>query len=352
MSFADEEIKKVYVITYKELIFTFLMFSVILIVLYPKDILKEQILSENSNYDLSMLYLKNLLKHSPEDESLMLILAEQSLRSGKKDLSLRLLELLLQSENMEYRYRANILSYDLQKDDYFYLQTELDRATQIKKLKKLFASIYTEKMYDEKNIDKWFEEANFVNNKKARYAFLKQKIQKTPKNIMLLEEGYYLAQQRHQRKDAAKFLALLERYDSLRAEKWILDDYHMNMAFKDYIAAEKILLKQAKTSTVWQERLADFRLMNRSYKQASKEYMSLYQKVKAYKDKRRYFYKAVRALQAGNNLKEAARLVHRYERVYLSDKNARRFMLKIYLATGNLEYAANLSKKILQKEYK
>ncbi|MDQ7066894.1 MAG: hypothetical protein Q9M40_02205 [Sulfurimonas sp.] len=109
MSYADDKIKKVYVITYKELIFTFLMFSVILIVLFPKDILKEQILAENSNYDLSMLYLKNLLKHSPEDESLMLILAEQSLRSGKRDLSLRLLELLLQSKNVEYRHKAHIL---------------------------------------------------------------------------------------------------------------------------------------------------------------------------------------------------------------------------------------------------
>ncbi|MDF1877480.1 hypothetical protein JHD47_06585 [Sulfurimonas sp. SAG-AH-194-L11] len=352
MSYADEEIKKTYVITYKELIFTFLMFSVILIVLFPKDILKEQILAENSNYDLSMLYLKNLLKHSPEDESLMLILAEQSLRSGKRDLSLRLLELLLKSKNMEYRYKANILSYDLQKDDYFYLQTELDRAKQMKKLRKLFATIYTEKMYDAKNIDKWFEEANFVGNTKARYFLLKQKLLKTPKNIALLEEGYYLAQQSHKRKDARKFLKLLQKYDPARSEKWALDEYNMNMAFKDYVKAEKVLLQKAKTSIAWQERLADFYLMSKSYRTASQEYMSLYHKTKTYRGKKRYFYKAVKALQAGNHLKEAAKLVHKYERVYLSDKSARRFMLKIYLATGNLEYAANLSKKILKREYK
>ncbi|MDF1878383.1 hypothetical protein JHD46_01875 [Sulfurimonas sp. SAG-AH-194-C20] len=352
MSFADEEIKKVYVITYKELIFTFLMFSVILIVLFPKDILKEQILSENSNYDLSMLYLQNLLKHSPEDESLMLILAEQSLRSGKRDLSLRLLALLLKSDNMDYRHRANILSYDLQKDDYFYIQVEMDKAFQMKKLKALFASIYIQKMYDRKNIDKWFEEANFVNNKRARYDFLKQKIRKNPRDIGLLEEGYYLAQQRHKKKDAVMFLTLLQKYDPLRAEKWALDDYHMSMAFKDYASAEKILIERAKTSTVWQERLADFHLMNSSYRRASKEYILLYKKSKSYKIKRRYFYKAVRSLQAGNHLNEAARLVRRYERRYVSDKSARRFMIKIYLATGDLEYAANLSKKILKKEYK
>lgn len=351
MSYADKEIKKTYVITYKELIFTFLIFSVILIVLFPKNILKEQILAENSNYDLSMLYLKNLLKHSPEDESLMLILAQQSLRSGKKDLSLRLLNLLLQSENREYRYRANLLSYDLQKDDYFYFKTEMDKRFHMKKLKKLFASIYTEKMYDEKNLDKWFKEANFVNNKAARYFFIKQKLRKTPTDVRLLEEAYYLAQQRHRRKDAVKYLALLQKYDPLRAEKWALDDYHMSIAFKDYVKAETILKEKAKTSVVWQERLADFHLMNRSYKQASQEYIALYHRVKGYKIKRRYFYKGVQALQSGNHLGDAARLVQRYENAYISDKSARRFMLKIYLATGNLEYAANLSKKILQKEY-
>ena len=84
MSHVDNEIEKVYVATYKELIFTFIVFSIILIVLYPKDLLKEQILAEKSNYDLSMLYLENLLDHDPNNESLMLILAEQSLRTGKK----------------------------------------------------------------------------------------------------------------------------------------------------------------------------------------------------------------------------------------------------------------------------
>lgn len=352
MSYVNKEIKKTYVITYKELIFTFLLFSVVLIVLFPKDILKQQILSENSNYDLSMLYLQNLLKHSPEDESLMLILAEQSLRSGKRDLSLRLLSLLLESKNIKYRYKANLLSYDLKKKDYFYFQTDLDKASQMKKLQKLFASIYAEKMYDDKDIDKWFEEANFVYNKKVRYSILKEKLQKTPRDILLLEEGYYLAQQEHYKKDAAKFLRLLQKSDPLHAEKWALDDYHMSMAFKDYSKAEQILIGKAKTSMVWQERLADFHLMNRSYKEASLDYMELYYKAKSYSAKKRYFYKAVRALQSGNQLREAAKLVHRYEKVYIADKSVRRFMIKIYLATGDLEYAANLSKEILKREYK
>ncbi len=352
MSHADKKIKKNYVFTYKELLFTFVVFSVILIVLFPKGVIKEQILAENSNYDLSMLYLKNLLKHSPKDESLMLILAEQSLRSGKRDLSLRLLELLLQSKNKEYRFRANTLSYELQKENYFYLKTDKARAAQKKKLVRLFDNIYRDKMYRMSEIDKWYKEASFVNRPRARYFFLQKKLQKEPKNIALIEEGYYLAQRLNRKKDAVYYLAQLQKYDPSGVEKWTLDDYNIKLKYGEYKKAEAILLKKAKKSQVWTERLANFYLMRGSYQSASNEYLSLYEKEKHYKAKRRYFYKAVKSLQAGNYLKGAANLVHKYEKNYMKDRSARDFMLKIYLATGNLEYASNLSKKILNREYK
>ena len=141
MSIVDSEHSRNYVVTYKELIFTFSVFVVILFVLYPKDLLKEQILSEKSNYDLSMLYLKNLLEHEPENESLMLILAEQSLRSGKRDLSLRLLNLLLKSKNTEYRHKATLLSYELKKDNYYYFK-DADKQAQAKEELRRVEAIY------------------------------------------------------------------------------------------------------------------------------------------------------------------------------------------------------------------
>ena len=113
---------KEYVASYKELIITFLVFCIILFMLYPKDLIKEQILAENSNYDLSMLYLKNMLKNDPSNESLMLLLASQSLRSGKKDLAYKLLELLHNSKDKTVRYKAFRESYILAKEDYFYFE--------------------------------------------------------------------------------------------------------------------------------------------------------------------------------------------------------------------------------------
>ena len=50
--------EKKYVGTYKEIAIMFISFSVILFFLYPKNMISKQILSEKSNYDLSMLYLE------------------------------------------------------------------------------------------------------------------------------------------------------------------------------------------------------------------------------------------------------------------------------------------------------
>ena len=72
---ADEE--RLFVATYKEIAIVFISFALILFFLYPKDILKENVLTEESNYDLSVLYLKNMLRHDPQNEVLMLALAKK-----------------------------------------------------------------------------------------------------------------------------------------------------------------------------------------------------------------------------------------------------------------------------------
>ena len=165
MSYVDnnkeDEFEEVYVVTYKELIFISAVFIVILIVLYPKDLIKQEIRSENSNYDLSMLYLKDLIEHSPKDESLKLILAEQSLRSGKKEQSLELLNKLIFSKNIKRRNKALLLSYELRKSGYFDIEIKFKQQKERKILKELFKHIYSKKLYDEKYLDKWYSEAVF-----------------------------------------------------------------------------------------------------------------------------------------------------------------------------------------------
>ena len=349
MSIVDNEHKKNYVATYKELIFTFVVFVVILFVLHPKDMLKQQIASEKSNYDLSMLYLTDLLKHNPNDESLMIILAEQSLRSGNKKQSLELLKKLTKSKNKELKNKALLLSYELQKDNYFYIKDKKERLIAKEKLKKLFETIYYQNIYDKKDIDIWYNESVFLDEDVPMYFFLQEKIAKDPSNVELLEKAYYLSIRFHRSRDSVKYMKLLMRYDVDRRDKWLLDNYYMLINSKNYAMVEKFLDKQSKDSLIWKQKSADYYLMRQSFKKASKKYIELYNKTKDYTKRKGYFIKAVRSLQAGNYLQDSATLAHRYENYYIHDREARKFLLKVYLGTGNLDYASNLSKKILKR---
>jgi len=350
MSYVHNNNEKNYVATYKELIVTFVIFCVILIVLYPKEIIKEQILSEKSNYDLSMLYLRNLLDHDPENEQLMLILAEQSLRTGKIDLSLRLLDLLHKSKNPDYRNKSNKLSYELIKDRYFYISDESILVKERKKLKKFFYSIFKDKKFKEENYDMWYREAMFNSHDVATYYFVKKLLIKEPLDIDYLQSAYYMANKFNDSEEAVGYLDLLMKYDPNQKEKWLADRYYVLMNDKEYKEAELFLEDKSKDSLKWKIELAEFYLMRKKYVSASNVYMSLFDESSDYKVKKNYFYKATGALQAGSHLKRAASLGNKYENYYINDLGVRKFLLKMYIATGNLEYASDLSMKILRKE--
>lgn len=352
MHYVDNEHTKNYVVTYKELVFIFVVFCVILFVLYPKDLLKEQILSEKSNYDLSMLYLKTLLEHEPENESLMLILAEQSLRTGKKDLSLRLLELLLESKNEEHKNKATLLSYELKKDDYYYFTDEIKQIEQKEILRKLFRSIFISKMYSEEQIDMWYNESRFLEEERAMYYFAKKKIEKDPSNIEVLEVAYYLSVKFKQPAESLKFVELLAQHDKAREDKWLLDEFFILMNSRLFDKAYVLLSEHANDSAEWKNKLADFYLQSQQYVQASDAYLDLFETTEDCLQKREYFFKAIRTLQSGNLLEKAAITAKKYESQYIQDAEARKFLLKIYLATGHLDDAASLSKKILKREMK
>lgn len=352
MHYVDSGHTKNYVVTYKELAFMFIVFCTILVVLYPKDLLKEQILSEKSNYDLSMLYLRTLLEHDPENESLMLILAEQSLRSGKKDLSLRLLDLLLSSKNQNYRNKATLLSYELKKDDYYYIKDERLLYEQKEALRKLFLNIVSHEMYTEENIDYWYNESIFLQEDAAMYVFVKKKLLKDESNIALLEVAYYLSSKFRKPEESWKFMELLSKYDEARKDKWLLDGYYMLINNQRYDKAQELLFERADKSPEWKMRLAEFLLMRQQYVKASNFYMEMFEATNEYGQKKKYFMQAMHALQAGNEMQRIAALAKAHEALFIKDVEVRKFLLKVYLATGNLDAAVVLSKKILQREKK
>ena len=349
MSSANSEFEKSYVITYKELLFTFVVFSAILFILFPKDLLKEQIKSEKSSYDLSMLYLKNLLIHSPDDETLQLLLATQSLRSGQTDLTLSLLTTLVKSKDKAIRRDATLLKYTLEKKEYFTLKNVEEKKRLRKKLRRLFLQIYREKFYNPKAVDKWYKEALFVSVDDAAFYFLEKKIDKRSKNIKDIESAYYYARKLNYPVKAMYYLQMLQKYDLMHRDKWINVEYFQYISYKQYSKAEKLLLHYANISLPWKKKLAEFYTMRQEFTKASNIYMQLFNDARVYKKKRGYFYKAVKVLQAGSLFSLATSLAHQYENYYIDDIDVRNFILKVYIASGKLQYASRFSKRIMRR---
>ena len=345
-----EKEKKRSVVTYPELIFIVFVFAIILVALYPKDMLKKQILSEKANYDLSMLYLKNLLKQNPEDESLMLILAKQSLRSGNIDLALRLSELLHKSQDPKIRKKALLLGYDLAKERYFYIKDPKKQKEELKRLRKIFIPIFYQGMYKE-DVQKWYKEAQFLSLPREQLLILKDLIKERPESIKLLKEGYYLAQNLKDHDASDFFLQQLLEKDKLHHDQWVLQNYYLAMQKKDYKSAEDILVKLASKEPKYNKELADFYLYTKQYTKASNLFLRLHEEAKEQRDKNAYFRKAVNALIAGKKLRQASALLHKYENKFLTNTAMQRFILKQYLAANDLNAANNFAKKILRRKY-
>jgi len=345
--------KKPYVATYKEIIIGFLTFTLILVVLYPKDLLQQQVLAEGSNYDLSMLYLRNMLKNDPNNEKLMLTLAKQSLRGEKRDLAYRLLKLLKKSKNLKIRNEAYLLSYKIAKEDYYYLledKKEREALSLFKELQELNRYIVTQHIY--KNTKQRYKESLFLKQPDLTYKLLQELLNKEPLNISYLKNAYALAMQFHHYQKALQYLQKLIQIDKEKSFYWKKAKYYL---LENYFPSKQLLTWleiEAKNSNYWHEQLALFYLQQKRYKTASKHYMQLFLKASNKEQKEEYWIKAIESLLAGNLLKEAKQLAIKYQKEFIKSKKARLLLLKLFLATNDLKQANKIAKTILYMKLK
>ncbi len=343
----ENDEKHFYVVEYKELVFIFAIFIFIFFALFPKDLLKEQIVSKDNDYELSMTYLRNLIKKDPKNESLKLILAQKALQKGDINLSSTLLESLDKSQNNQVSTTALLLNYDLLKQRYFETKDEEKRKELKKKLFVLFVRIYANKLYDN-DIKRWYEESVFVNFPQATYYFIQQLINKDPSNIAYLKDGYYLALKYKEKQKAQYYLNLLLLYDKKNIFTWITDKYYLLTQEKKYKQAEA-LLKKAPQEKKYQKMLAELALVSQQFNIAVKRYMKLFENAKTYDEKKNYFKKILSSLVAAKRYNRAVEFTKENENLFLKDKEMRVFILKSYLAAGKVKEANKFSKKILKK---
>ena len=343
--------KKKYVATYKEIALLFITFSIVLLFLYPKDMLKKQILSEKSNYDLSMLYLKNMLKNDDSNEELMLILAKQSLESKNRDLSFKLLELLHNSQNKDTRAVSYILSYQLAKHDYYYLKEQKmtkSMQQQYIKLQLLYRTIIRDKLYKDKDVENLYKEASFLEDTDASKILVQKLLLKKPHDLSLLIDAFYISRKNGDNKKAINYIDKLIALGVNNPDKWNEVKFNILLENYDYTEAESQLQKDAKMSEYWQYKLATFYLYYKKYQQSADIYMALYKNTDDFEERKELFTMALKALQAGNRAKDAVSLAYKYENYFFKDANIRILLLKIYIGANDLRKARDLSKRMLK----
>ena len=313
--------------------------------------LQKQILSEKTNYDLSMLYLQNMLKNDDSNEELMLLLAQESLLSGNKDLAFKLLELLKNSTNVQRRATSYLLSYQLSKGDYFYLEAKNLKKAQEKKykeLKLLFKSIIQDDLYKDENVESLYKEASFLKDTVSSYVLVQKMLAKHPQDLELLSDAYYIARKMKANKQALIYIDRIILQNTSDRRKWEETKFQILVEDYSYDDALKLLKKEAQNSIYWQKNLITFYLYNKKYQKAVDIYMQIFQVEKNYTKKKEIFKTALSTLKSAGELKHLVKLVHEHENYFFKDANMRMLFLKIYMETGSLQKARIFSEKILK----
>ncbi len=338
-----------YVITYKEIGLFFIIFSIVLFVLYPKKMLLQNIMLKQTNYNLGVIYLKNMLHKNPNNEQIMLDLVKLGLRSNNQKVIFFYLKKLKDSKSKEIQKEVYFLNYKFIKEIYFQKHNNAYKKRQtMQKLRNLFSYILKHNFYSNKNINKWYNEAIFLKKFNSAYFLLQKTLQTNPNNIKNIAALFYLSLRLHYKKDTMRYLHILQKKDIRKRQKWLMDEYYVLMDIKDYRQVALFLNTRAKNSIFWRKRLAAFYFNEKEYAKSSNQYIRLFNKSINYNNKKKFFLKAIYALRAGDLIKKASSLAHKYQPYFLNDIKIRIYLLKLYISTNSLHKAALLSKKILK----
>lgn len=347
MSIASK--KRLYVVEYKEVIAIFIFFVLVLFLLNPKDMLKDQILNEKSNYDLSAVYLESMLRLEPENEKLMLAMAQASLKSNRVDWAEKLLKLLRHSTNLALHKESFLLRYHLMRDKLARYQDGNEYENYLRKCRKLMHDIVTNSYYSMDTLEQWYHEALSIGADANALTLLKQMIVREQATVKEYESCLYLSQKVGDSLQEISCLESLLTYDTKRNKKWKEASYSIYTRHEMYDKAEKVLSQMAESSLFWKERLAQHHLQLGHYKSASDIYVLLLQHSDDYEEKKRYFLAAVETLQAGGHLNTMALSAKQYEQLFIHDIGIQKRLIQFYLAADRLDLAENVAKELLSE---
>jgi len=345
--FTSDANKRVEVVSYIEAALVFCVFSFVLYVLYPKDMLEKQVLSESKNYDLTAIYLENMLRLEPENKGLTIALIESSIKSGKFDLALKMVAVLEKESQtvpgetlIRYRFEALKVKYFSSNEKRFQKET-------VSQLQTVLTEVIENKYYRSETLEYWYKGAReFSINKKALF-FLYKLLEKEETSLWL-KECFYLSSDIKDEKMQESCLKRLRQIDARHYNEWTKTAYYLAVEAGETEQAIILLKDMASKSIKWHIELAKFYIELKRYKEASSEYMVLYKASRSASDRKKYLIKALESLQYGSLMDEAAALARKYEALYYRDKEMSGVFIKIYLGGNKLEDAKRVSIKRLK----
>lgn len=334
--------KKIEVISYFEAFSIFFVFVFILYILYPKDMLYRQVLAESSNYDLTAIYLENMIRLEPENKTLMLALIRTSAKMGKHDLSLKMIEAL--SKDADESLLKDLVTYRFEalKTKYFSTNEEQFQEEVKNEMILFLQTVIEEGNFDDEGVEYWYRAAREFSLHRPALFFLSQLLQRE-KKAKWLEECFYLSSDLGNKKMQKECLNTLKTIDTDHYEEWMQRAYYLATQEGEQERAISLLKEMAKSSDSWQQELAKYYLQLQEYKKASAQYILLYEKTKNYRDKKNYLIRALESLQYGSLMDEAAALARKYDALYYTDKEMSKFLITLYLAAGKLDDAKRIS---------
>jgi hypothetical protein len=340
--FSSDVHKRTEVVSYFEAVLIFVIFAFILYALYPKDMLQRQVLAENSNYDLTAIYLENMLRFDPQNKELTVALLRASVKSGQFDLAMKMIEILKKDATVPmlkdlagFRFEALKVKYFSTNEKQYHQQIRAE-------IEALLKEVVAENYYDNETLEYWYKGAREFSINSPALFFLYRLLEQEEKALWL-EECFYLSADIKDEKMQTECLMRLRKIDTSRYDEWTQQAYYLAVEEGEIDRAISLLKDMASRSTKWRLELAKFYVEIKYFKEGSSEYMTLYRGAHSAQERKRYLMLALQALQYGSLMDEAAALARKYEGLYYKDKQMSRVFIKLYLAAGKLEDAKRVS---------
>ncbi|MGB9766764.1 MAG: tetratricopeptide repeat protein [Sulfurihydrogenibium sp.] len=379
--------KKIF--SYREIIGFTLLVLVSSLVIFPKGKIEKLILTEDTNVELSNIYLENLIRIT-KDENLMLLLAERYIKLGYKDKAVNLLNFLEKHQNKEVSSNAKILKYQILKTEYFSKNTSEERKEELKSQMRRIILDALNSTSDLTTLEKIYKEALSMAFIDIAYKTTLKAVSISKGNVFWLKEAFKQALATENYKDAQEFSLELYKIDEENRLIWLDKYYNISVVIKDYksaVYALKLLAeedknqeykyyqkivdiylytkdyssalnvlnmlysKDSKNKYLWLDKIAQIYLSRKDYNQAFSLYNQAFLSEKNYQKRKELFKKSAELLLWSKDYERLKVFLSTYYKDFLDDKEMAKFILKTALATGDQKFAYKIALDIKQRGF-